>query len=72
MVAQFRVYIVSSLDFIIIAIVIIIMSNFLVVLGCSDDVSVLFSSPTVLVMSVSVSPADSSSPNAAIAQNSKY
>ena len=34
MVAQFRV--VSGLDFIIIVIVIIIMSNFLVVLGCSN------------------------------------
>ena len=72
MVAQFRVYIVSGLDFIIIVIVIIIMSNFLVVLGCSDDDSVSLSSPTVPVMSVSVSPADSSSPNAAIAQNSNY
>ena len=59
MVAQFRV--VSSLDFIIIVIVIIIMSNFLVVLGCSDDDSVSLSSPTVPVMSVSVSPANSSS-----------
>ena len=72
MVAQFRVYIVSGLDFIIIVIVIIIMSNFLVVLGCSDDDSVSFSSPTVPVMSVSVSPADSFSPNAAITQNSNY
>ena len=69
MVAQFRVYIVSSLDLVI---VIIIMSNFLVALGCSDDDSVWISSPTVPVMSVSVSPADSSSPNAAIAQNSNY
>ena len=43
MVAQFRV--VSGLDFIII--VIVIMSNFLVVLGCSDDDSVSLSSPTV-------------------------
>ena len=59
MVAQFRV--VSGLDFIIIVIVIIIMSNFLVVLGCSDDDSVSLSSPTVPVMSVSVSPANSSS-----------
>ena len=40
MVAQFKV--VSGLDFIIIVIVIIIMSNFLVVLGCSDDNSVSF------------------------------
>ena len=55
MVAQFRV--VSSLDFIIIVIAI----NFLVVLGCSDDDSVSLSSPTVPVMSVSVSPANSSS-----------
>ena len=70
MVAQFRV--VSGLDFIIIVIVIIIMSNFLVVLGCSDDDSVSFSSPTVPVMSVSVSPANSSSPNGAIAQTSNY
>ena len=46
------------------------MSNFLVVLGCSDDDSVSISSPTVPVMSVSVSPANSSSPNGAIAQNS--
>ena len=53
---QFRV--VSGLDFIIIVIV---MSNFLVVLGCSDDDSVSLSSPTVPVMSVSVSPANSSS-----------
>ena len=45
MVAQFRV--VSGLDFIIIVIVIIITSNFLVVLGCSDDDSVSFYSPTV-------------------------
>ena len=37
------------------------MSNFLVVLGCSDDDSVSLSSPTVPVMSVSVSPANSSS-----------
>ena len=59
MVAQFRV--VSGLDFIIMVIVIIIMSNFLVVLGCSDDDSVSLSSPTVPVMSVSVSPANSSS-----------
>ena len=59
MVAQFRV--VSGLDFIIIVIVIIIMSNFLVVLGFSDDDSVSLSSPTVPVMSVSVSPANSSS-----------
>ena len=51
MVAQFRV--VSGLDFII--------TNFLVVLGCSDDDSVSLSSPTVLVMPVSVSPANSSS-----------
>ena len=33
------------------------MSNFLVVLGCSNDDSVSLSSPIVLVMSVSVSPA---------------
>ena len=59
MVAKFRV--VSGLDFIIIVIVVIIMSNFLVVLGCSDDDSVSLSSPTVPVMSVSVSPANSSS-----------
>ena len=59
MVAQFRV--VSRLDFIIIVILIIFMSNFLVVLGCSDDDSVSLSSPTVPVMSVSVSPANSSS-----------
>ena len=52
MVAQFRV--VSGLDFIIIVIVII-------VLGCSDDDSVSLSSPTVPVMSVSVSPANFSS-----------
>ena len=57
MVAQFRV-VNSGLDFII---VIIIMSNFLVVLGCSDDDSVSLSSLTVPVMSVSVSPANSSS-----------
>ena len=55
MVAQFRI--VSGPDFIIIIIVLIIMSNFLVVLGCSDDDSVPLSSPTVPVMSVSVSPA---------------
>ena len=56
-------------------VVIIIMSNFLVVLGCSDDDSVSLSSPTVLVMSVSVSPANSSSLpliKGAIAQNSNY
>ena len=52
MVAQFRV-VNSGL------IVIIIMSNFLVVLGCSDDDSVSLSSPTVQVVSVSVSPANS-------------
>ena len=56
MVAQFRV-VNSGLDFII---VIIIMSNFLVVLGCSDDDSVSLSSPTVQVVSVSVSHANSS------------
>ena len=55
MVAQFRV-VNSCLDFII---VIIIMSNFLVDLGCSDDDSVSLSSPTVQVVSVSVSPANS-------------
>ena len=55
MVAQFRV--VSGLDFVI---VIIVMSFFLVVLGCSDDDSVSLSSPTVPVMSASVSPANSS------------
>ena len=43
MVAKFRV-------------VIIIMCNFLVVLGCSDDDLVSLSSPTVPVMSVSVTP----------------
>ena len=59
MVAQFRV--VTGLDFIIRVIVIISMSNFLVVLGFSDDDSVSLSSPTVPVMSVSVSPANSSS-----------
>ena len=53
MVGQFRV-VNSGLDFII---VIIIMSNFLVILGCSDDDSVSLSSPTVQVVSVSVSPA---------------
>ena len=56
-------------------VVIIIMSNFLVVLGCSDDDSVSLSSPTVPVMSVSVSPANSSSLpliKGAIAQNSNY
>ena len=50
MVAQFCV--VSGLDFITIVIVIIIMSNFLVVLGCSDDDSVSISSLTLPVMSV--------------------
>ena len=59
MVAQFRV--VSGLGFIIIVIVTRIMCNFLVVLRCSDDDSVSLSSPTVPVMSVSVSPANSSS-----------
>ena len=38
-----------------------VMSTFLVVLGCSDDDPVSFFSPTVPVMSVSVSPANSSS-----------
>ena len=55
MVAQLRV--VSGLDFIIIVIV----TNFLVVLGCSDDDSVSLSSPTVPVMFVLMSSANSSS-----------